>query len=285
MGFEQMGKVYRDFRIVLQHFAFKVNYICDDQELIMKTIFSIITIFLLCSITSFCQVPQGIPYQAVVRDNAGNPLLNQSINVKLSLRDASAVGTVVYEETHATNTNGIGLFSLTFGSGIATLGNFTSINWSSGYKYLQVQTDFGNGYVDIGTQQLMAVPYALYAGVAGSTQVSNPDVMRLGKGISMISENSPSQSYFQSVNYCATLTEGGYSDWRLPNLQEVFDYLSKMDDPLSREYYFKTTTPCDACSATGYFFFIRHSFDSDAQDIQFISSGPFANYFPCTCVR
>lgn len=32
----------------------------------------------------------------------------------------------------------------------------------------QVQANFGNGYVDLGTQQLMSVPYALYSGSSGN---------------------------------------------------------------------------------------------------------------------
>lgn len=127
----------------------------------------------LLSIAMHAQVPQGIPYQAVLRDSQGNPSNNQPVEVKFSLHNTTADGVVVYEETHATATNAIGLFSLTFGAGVATVGNFTSINWSSGYKFLQVQTDLGNGFIDNGTQQLMAVPYALYAGSAGSTQ-GNP---------------------------------------------------------------------------------------------------------------
>ena len=173
--------------------------------------------FLIISVLMYSQVPQGIPYQAVIRDTQGNPILNQSVSVKLSLHDQTADGTIVYEEAHSTSTNEVGLFSLTFGAGIPTIGAFTSINWSSGYKFLQVQSDSGNGYVDFGTQQLMAVPYALYAGSSGSNQVSNPDITRLGKGFTMVSQNSITNlTGFEGISYCASLTEGGYSDWRFP---------------------------------------------------------------------
>ena len=116
----------------------------------------------------YSQAPQGIPYQAVARDAQGNPMANQSLTVQFSLHEASADGAVVFQETQSTNTNGQGLFSLTFGAGVPSVGTFSSINWGSGYKFLQVQADFGNGYVDLGTQQLMSVPYALYAGSAGN---------------------------------------------------------------------------------------------------------------------
>lgn len=128
--------------------------------------------FLIISVLMYSQVPQGIPYQAVIRDTQGNPILNQSVSVKFSLHDQTADGTIVYEETHSTSTNEVGLFSLSFGSGVTTIGTFNSINWSSGYKFLQVQTDIGNGFVDNGTQQLMSVPYALFSGKASEIQPS-----------------------------------------------------------------------------------------------------------------
>jgi hypothetical protein len=114
------------------------------------------------------QVPQGIPYQAVARDAQGNPMANQSLTVQFSLHEASADGQVVYQETQTSSTNAQGLFSLTFGAGVPSVGTFASINWGSGYKFLQVQANFGSGYVDVGTQQLMSVPYALYSGSSGN---------------------------------------------------------------------------------------------------------------------
>ncbi len=117
----------------------------------------------------YSQVPQGIPYQAVARDNQGNPMSNQSVTIQFSLHEASADGQVIFRETHSTSTNSQGLFSLTFGSGVPTVGSFADINWGSGYKFLQVEADFGNGYVDLGTQQLMSVPYALYSGASGNS--------------------------------------------------------------------------------------------------------------------
>jgi hypothetical protein len=133
-----------------------------------------LALFLFISVLMYSQVPQGIPYQAVIRDTQGNSILNQSVSVKFSLHDQTSDGTVVYEETHTTSTNEVGLFSLTFGAGVPSIGTFTSINWSSGYKFLQVQTDIGNGFVDNGTQQLMSVPYALFSGKAAEIESSQP---------------------------------------------------------------------------------------------------------------
>ncbi len=134
----------------------------------MKSVLSLL-LLLVFGVAMYSQVPQGIPYQAVARDNQGNPVSNQSVTIQFSLHEASADGQVIFRETHNTTTNAQGLFSLTFGSGVATVGSFANINWGSGYKFLQVEADFGSGYVDLGTQQLMAVPYALYSGSSGSS--------------------------------------------------------------------------------------------------------------------
>jgi hypothetical protein len=45
---------------------------------------------------------------------------------------------------------------------------FAEINWGNGAKYLQVEmlsTD-GSGFTDMGTAQLLSVPYAIYSGTA-----------------------------------------------------------------------------------------------------------------------
>ncbi|MFN5619668.1 MAG: LamG-like jellyroll fold domain-containing protein [Flavobacteriales bacterium] len=107
--------------------------------------------------------PPGIPYQAEVRNESGEVLANANVNVRFTLHELTANGTVSYQETHAVTTNEIGLFAATIGAGTATQGTFVGINWSQTTKFLQVEVDAGNGYITMGNQQLMSVPYALYA--------------------------------------------------------------------------------------------------------------------------
>jgi hypothetical protein len=250
----------------------------------MKT-FSIFLYLISVSLVLFSQVPQGIPYQAVIRDTQGNPILNQASTVKFTLHEQTADGTVVYEETHQTSTNSVGLFSLTLGAGVASTGNFSSINWASGYKFLQVQTDIGNGYVDNGTQQLMSVPYALYAGTSGSNQVSNPDIMKVGKGFTMVSQSSPQQlNYSDSFNYCAGLVESGYDDWRIPSLEEVMDYLS-VNGFSSTDYYWFVTT---SLSRTNDSYFMRVEKQTSSNFFVTASAPMYGVGSPsrnCNCVR
>ena len=107
--------------------------------------------------------PLGIPYQAEVRNESGEVLANANVNVRFTLHELAANGTVSYQETHAITTNELGLFAATIGAGTAVQGTFASINWAQTTKFLQVEVDTGSGWITMGNQQLMSVPYALYA--------------------------------------------------------------------------------------------------------------------------
>ncbi len=54
---------------------------------------------------AFSQAPQAIPYQAVARNNQGATLTNQSISLRFSLRNMSATGAIVYQETQNISTH------------------------------------------------------------------------------------------------------------------------------------------------------------------------------------
>jgi hypothetical protein len=113
--------------------------------------------------TSVNPVPPGIPYQAVVRNANGQVAANAAVTTRFTLHQNTADGAVEYQETHALATNAQGLMSTVLGQGTAVQNTFASINWANTTKFLQVEVDLGNGYVDLGTQQLMSVPYAMYA--------------------------------------------------------------------------------------------------------------------------
>ena len=133
---------------------------------------------------AFSQAPQAIPYQAIARDISGSIIANQAIGLQFSLHDTFANGTIVYQETHQVNTNSLGLFTCNLGQGTPVMGTFSTVNWSTGNKFLQVEMDpnGGTSYTDMGTTQLMSVPYALYAassngwtttGNSGTNDVAN----------------------------------------------------------------------------------------------------------------
>ena len=103
-------------------------------------------------------LPQGISYQAAARDAQGQVIADAPVNVRFSLHEGGVDGAVAYSETHALTTNSIGLFNTVFGNGIPEQSAFDSINWAATTKFLQVEIDLGDGYVDMGTTQLLSVP-------------------------------------------------------------------------------------------------------------------------------
>ena len=84
-----------------------------------------------------------------------------ALEVKFTLLADSLTGTAEYTELHSLTTNELGLFTTAFGSGSPVAGLFTDINWADGNKFLKVEMDMGNGFVSLGTQQLLSVPFAL----------------------------------------------------------------------------------------------------------------------------
>jgi len=128
----------------------------------------VLLIGLLAGWVSFGQnVPLGIAYQAVARDNYGKELINKSIDVKFSIISGNPLGTVVYQELHAKQiTSKFGVFVLVIGTGTptgGTYGELSQIQWGSAPHYLKVEVKFDNDFIDMGTMPFLSVPYALYA--------------------------------------------------------------------------------------------------------------------------
>jgi D-arabinose 5-phosphate isomerase GutQ len=113
---------------------------------------------------------QQLNYQAIARNANGVALTFRDVGIRLSIRDGSPNGSIVYSESRNIRTNQFGLFTVIIGSPGASnvLGSMASINWISGNKYLQVEIDpeGGTNYFQAGTSQLQAVPYALFANAA-----------------------------------------------------------------------------------------------------------------------
>ena len=140
----------------------------------------LIFIGLFISVASLlAQAPQTMNYQAVVRNAQGGAVANAtSVSIRFTIHDVTASGTIVFTETHATTANQFGLVNVQIGS---IAGNLGIVNWGSGAKYLQVETDINNTgiFTNMGTTQLISVPYALYAansaaGPQGPTGIQGP---------------------------------------------------------------------------------------------------------------
>ncbi|HMW39128.1 MAG: tail fiber domain-containing protein [Saprospiraceae bacterium] len=136
----------------------------------------ILTITILKGHTLLAQVPMKINYQAVARDNAGNVLASRPIAVRFSIHDETTNGVVEYAETFNTNTNQFGLFSLVIGTGNPFIGAFSVITWAGNKKFLQVEVDpnGGTSFLNMGTDQLNAVPYAFVSESANTLNTALP---------------------------------------------------------------------------------------------------------------
>lgn len=137
----------------------------------MKRHLLTLTTAILLSISGYAQAPEAFNYQAVVRDAVGDISANASVSFRLSILQTSAGGTSVYSETHAVTTNGFGLANLSVGTGTVVSGDFSLIDWSADIYFLQVELDpaGGSSYQQMGTSQLLSVPYALHATTAANT--------------------------------------------------------------------------------------------------------------------
>ncbi len=108
--------------------------------------------------------PQGFNYQSVVRNANGAPIVNQTVSLLFAIRSGSQNGPIAYYEKHTTSTNEFGLANLVIGQGTPLQGDFSSINWGGGAKYLTVSIESSpNVFDELGSAQLLSVPYALYA--------------------------------------------------------------------------------------------------------------------------
>jgi uncharacterized protein (TIGR02145 family) len=145
----------------------------------MKKHIPILILFVTCLlITSslVAQSPQGIPYQAVMRNADGSVMASSVVSLTFMIHDGAADGTVVYQESHALISNAQGLVSCVVGNGVVSQGNFNNINWGGGAKFLHVML----GTTDLGTQQMLSVPYALYTENVGVRVSATGDTLVIG---------------------------------------------------------------------------------------------------------
>jgi uncharacterized protein (TIGR02145 family) len=136
------------------------KYILADNMNILR-----ILMLLIFPILGISQAPTKINFQSVLRNTNGEVVSNSAVSLKISILSGTITGTAVYIETHAKTTDAGGLMSLQIGGGTVLSGVFGDINWGSSAHFIKLEADFsgGNSYVLLGTQELMSVPYALYA--------------------------------------------------------------------------------------------------------------------------
>ncbi len=129
----------------------------------MKKIFTLLTATLLTA-SVFAQAPEKMSYQAVIRDDGGQLVVNQEVGLKISILQGSIDGDEIYSETQTPTTNENGLLSIEIGGGVG----FSEIDWSDAPYFFKTETDPTGGidYTITGTSQLLSVPFALHSKTA-----------------------------------------------------------------------------------------------------------------------
>lgn len=125
-------------------------------------------IALLCCISTYiiqAQKPNNLSYQAVLRNVNNTLMINIKVGMRISIIKGSEFGPSVYVETQNPKTNMNGLISLQIGAGDFIYGNYRTIDWSEGPYFLKTEIDpfGGTDYTIISVQQILSVPFSMYA--------------------------------------------------------------------------------------------------------------------------
>lgn len=144
-----------------------VNYSFKIIQMKKKIIQYFINVFVTCffSMIAYGQAPESFKYQAVVRNANGDIVSDQNVNFLIQIQQERIGGSVVYEEQHTIQTNEYGLVSLAIGEGTDREGRMDGIEWGSDEFFLNVFIDINGGtaFTNIGSTQILSVPYALHA--------------------------------------------------------------------------------------------------------------------------
>ncbi|MEX1189866.1 MAG: hypothetical protein WED33_11455 [Bacteroidia bacterium] len=127
-------------------------------------------------LTALAQAPEGVNYQAVIRNAAGELVTSGTVKMRFTVKSGSASGTTVYQESKDLTPNNFGLVTHTIGTGTVSSGTFANIDWDGASQYLKVEADpnGGTSYADLGTNKFQSVPYALHAKTADALTGGSP---------------------------------------------------------------------------------------------------------------
>ena len=172
------------------------------------------------------QAPQRMSYQSVLRNSSNVLLAETLVGIKISVLQGGASGTAVYVETQTATTNANGLLSIQIGAGTASTGSFASINWSAGTYFIKTETDpaGGTNYTITGTQEILSVPYAMYATKSGDDSAQTVAITAMQAQISALQY----QAQYSSIQI-------GIQQWMKKNLDVVTyrngDIIPQVTDP------------------------------------------------------
>ncbi|MBP5412658.1 MAG: fibrobacter succinogenes major paralogous domain-containing protein [Bacteroidales bacterium] len=156
------------------------------------------------------------------------------------------------QETHTTVTNANGLMTLQIGGGTVMNGDFASIDWANGPYFLKTETDptGGTNYTIEGTQQMLSVPYALYAGHAANGFSGDYNDLTNVPPMPQIPENV--SAFVNDAGYLTSVDCGNINICDLfAELQAQIEDLQHTVDSLSEHGGGEEETPVDALPCPG----------------------------------
>lgn len=118
----------------------------------------------------YAQAPQKMSYQAIIRGANGDLKRNCNLGVQISIQSSMSGGIAYCEQHNSVTTNENGLLTLEIGAGYPIYSSFNSLNWANVSYYIKIELDTSGGtnYSISYTNQLLSVPYALFAANGGS---------------------------------------------------------------------------------------------------------------------
>ncbi len=136
---------------------------------VMKTklCFLILLSFVFGLLSSRAQIPQGFNYQAVARLTTGDPIINTTLPVRITIQADSLGTSVIWQELHSSViTNGFGLITLILGKGArqaaSNVATFSAIDWTVMPKFIKTEIDY-SGWKTMGVTRFWSVPYSKIA--------------------------------------------------------------------------------------------------------------------------
>lgn len=137
--------------------------------------------------SSNAQVPQGFNYQAIARLTTGDPIINTTLPVRITIQADSLGSSIIWQEVHSSvTTNGFGLMTLVLGKGtrqaVSGVPTFSAIDWSVTPKFIKTEINY-SGWKTMGVTRFWSVPFAIRAkdvegpikklGITGTTSSLN----------------------------------------------------------------------------------------------------------------
>ncbi len=176
----------------------------------MKTKFAFLFAFMLIwGVSQWSFAQEGFNFKGLVADASGNPLANQIITVRITIKQGT---TIKWREVHNNvHTDAYGIFSVAMGEGnrVAGVATFDEVDWNNTSMNYSVEVDSGSGYqLLVSNEAFQYMPYAKMAtkinGVQDKISIGASDSRKLYvSGPADI--NNEELAYFK-----ATALDGGY---------------------------------------------------------------------------